>query len=342
MAHGIDVVNGHASMFYVKNNQKGNTDPWHRLGTPVAGAQVAEDAIKLMRADWDATLEPTYAEVSGYRIQTPAYAIVRQAYQGHPPTVLGTASERYKIVQNRDAFKFFDRVVGEGKAIYETGGVLFGGKQVWVAARFPESMVILPDDQIDKYFVLLTSHDGTLPVQGFCTSIRPVCNNTVQAGIRHATHRFSFRHRGDIGAKWEQGYQALGLAVRYFEQLEEALKRFTEVPVTAADVKEYATQLLPMPTPKDSKAELETFQRARVNVEMNRQKLHRLVEVGRGTDIKGVRGTAYGLYQAAVELSDHHLNRARTPDAKLASKWHGTAATFTQRAFDLAANFSRN
>lgn len=50
--------------------------------------------------------------------------------------VLGVVSDRYRIVQNEEAFQFTDDLLGEG-VTYETAGSLQGGKKsgCWQSCR---------------------------------------------------------------------------------------------------------------------------------------------------------------------------------------------------------------
>lgn len=45
--------------------------------------------------------------------------------------VLGVVSDRYKVVQNEEAFAFTDELLGEG-VTYETAGSLQNGRRTWI------------------------------------------------------------------------------------------------------------------------------------------------------------------------------------------------------------------
>jgi len=68
------------------------------------------------------------------------------------------------------------------------------------------------------------------------------------------------------------------------------------------------------------------------------EKVLELTETGKGTDIPGVKGSAYGAFNAAVEFADHWQPVKGKNDSmlsrKLDSLWFGSAARFKQRAFD--------
>ena len=80
------------TMFYVREK------PWHGLGTEVKEAPTSADALVYAGLDWDVIQKNVYAEygtlISGYK------ANVRSTDNA----TLGIVSDRYKIVQNKDAF----------------------------------------------------------------------------------------------------------------------------------------------------------------------------------------------------------------------------------------------
>lgn len=49
---------------------------------------------------------------------------------------LGVVTDRYKVVQNTEAFSFTDALLGEGVR-YKTAGSLQGGRKVWLLAKLP-------------------------------------------------------------------------------------------------------------------------------------------------------------------------------------------------------------
>ena len=108
--------------------------PWHGLGTEVAEAPTSADALRFAGLDWTVRQEPVFncrgGIIDGYR------ANIRST----DDAVLGIVGERYKVVQNADAFRFTDELVG-GEARYETAGSLRGGKQIWLLARMPERKI---------------------------------------------------------------------------------------------------------------------------------------------------------------------------------------------------------
>ena len=93
MAHMIE------TMFSVREK------PWHGLGTIVMEAPASAEALKLAGLGWKVVQEPVYTDnrelIKGYK------ANVRSSDR----RVLGVVSDRYKVVQNTDAFSFTDELL---------------------------------------------------------------------------------------------------------------------------------------------------------------------------------------------------------------------------------------
>lgn len=99
------------SMFSVR------TTPWHGLGTKVFEAPGSKEALELAGLHWKVLQKPVY---TGENHLIPGYkANVRD--KDH--RVLGVVTDRYRVVQNEEAFAFTDELLGMGVR-YETAGSL--------------------------------------------------------------------------------------------------------------------------------------------------------------------------------------------------------------------------
>lgn len=158
------------SMFYTR------TKPWHGLGVQVQEAPESKDALRLAGLDWKVYQREVYTD-SGIRIDG-----YRANVRNTDNRVLGVVTERYKIVQNEEAFAFTDALLGKGVR-YETAGSLQDGRKVWLLARLPKEYII-SGEQISPYLVFSNSHDGSAAVRVAVTPIRVVCNNTSQGVVK--------------------------------------------------------------------------------------------------------------------------------------------------------------
>lgn len=346
MGHQLEqFADGTTGMMYVASEG----DPWHGLGVGLPNVATKEEAIEAAGLGWKITLQPVYTDyvipTSGdsVKLQVPdKFAVVREPFRGTDAKALAVVGGYYEPLQNDELFEFFEQVVGQGKAIYHTAGVLFGGQRVWIAAKLPKDMVLLKEDVIKQYLVLTSSHDGTAKVTTLFTPIRVVCNNTLTAALQGSANLYTFRHMKNVREKFEEAAEALGLALKFYGELEQALTRLTEVSVTVAQTKSFVEQFIPMPNnPKTINTPGGTYAK-RLATE-GRDAIYTYIESGKGTEIRGVKGTVYGLYNAATEYVDWHLGaRSRTADARLNSQLSGPLATKKREAFDLALSYAKN
>ena len=167
--------------------------PWHGLGTIVMKAPASAEALRLAGPDWNVVQEPIY---TGFKEKVEGYkANVRDTDR----KVLGVVSDRYKVVQNVDAFSFTDELLGKGVR-YETAGSLQNGKRVWLLARLPREYIIA-GERISPNLVFSNTHDGSGSVKVAVTPVRVVCNNTLNLALNTARRSFSMIHAGNIQDK---------------------------------------------------------------------------------------------------------------------------------------------
>lgn len=275
MAHMIE------TMFSVREK------PWHGLGTIVMEAPASAEALKLAGLDWKVVQEPVYTEhnemVKGYKTN------VRSSDR----RVLGVVSDRYKVVQNTDAFSFTDELLGKGVK-YETAGSLQEGKKVWLLARLPKEYVIA-GERISSYLVFSNTHDGSGSVKVAVTPVRVVCNNTLNLALETAKRSFSMIHTGNIHDKIQEAKDTLFMAENYMDNLGIEFEQLRRQKMTDAQVKEYIELLLPMekePTPIQSKNILK----------LRRDMEQRYYEA---PDLQKVGNNAYRFINAVSDFATH-------------------------------------
>lgn len=219
-------------MFYTREK------PWHGLGTRVEEAPASADALRLAGLDWQVVQEPIFTDagekIAGYR------ANVRDSDR----KVLGVVSDRYRIVQNREAFSFTDTLLGSGVR-YETAGSLQDGRKVWLLARLPREYII-SGERISPYLVFSNTHDGSGAVKVALTPVRVVCNNTLNLALQTARRSWSMIHTGNIRDKIQEAEDTLFMAESYMESLGREFERLRRQKVSDAQLKEYLEQLLPL------------------------------------------------------------------------------------------------
>ncbi|HYF91537.1 MAG TPA: DUF932 domain-containing protein [Symbiobacteriaceae bacterium] len=277
MAHAVE------SMFYVRQ------PPWHGLGTRVEQAPKSEDALCLAGLDW--TVQQAPVMVGG--IPVPGHWANIRDKDG---SVLGIVKERYRILQNKEAFAFTDGLLGMD-VLYETAGSLFGGKRVWILARLKQPIKLLKDETI-PYLCITNNHDGEGALRVILTPIRVVCQNTLNLALQKAPRSWSTRHTGNVWSKLDEASRTLELTQNYLGRLQEHADRLSQVKVSEQKWVEAVSTLVPLPKDSDSPLAQLALKRA-----VQKQKL--LVDLFNSPDLKPYKETAWAAVNAVVDYSEH-------------------------------------
>ena len=280
------------SMFYVRET------PWHGLGTRVIEAPASRDALRLAGLDWRVIQEPIYTdtkeEIVGYK------ANIRDSDR----TVLGVVTDRYKVIQNEEAFAFTDALLGEGVR-YETAGSLQEGKKVWMLARLPQEYII-SGERISPYLVFSNTHDGSGAVKVAVTPIRVVCNNTLNLALSTAKRSWSMVHTGDIQGKMEEAKETLFMAQNYMDKLGKEFDNLRLKAMSDKEVLDYIEMLLPL-EPGASTQQERNIKRIRDDLKARYFDAPDLQDVGKN---------AYRFVNAVSDFATHSLPLRKTANHK--------------------------
>lgn len=276
------------TMFYTREKL------WHGLGTRVEEAPSSADALRLAGLDWQVVQQPIYTEgkepISGYK------ANVRDSDR----KVLGVVSERYRIIQNEEAFSFTDALLGQGVR-YETAGSLQEGRKVWLLARLPREY-IMSGEHISPYLVFSNTHDGSGAVKVALTPVRVVCNNTLNLALDTAKRSWSMIHTGNIRDKIKEAEDTLFRAEKYMERLGKELEDLRGREVTDGQIREYIEQLLPI---EEDATPIQSRNIIRLRKDMERRYFD-------APDLQDVGGNAYRFINAVSDFATHARPLRRT------------------------------
>ena len=280
------------TMFYVRET------PWHGLGTRVLTAPATKEALEVAGLNWKVIQEPVYTEanelIEGYK------ANVRD----NDRKVLGVVTNRYKVIQNEEAFSFTDSLLGEGVR-YETAGSLQGGKKVWLLARMPQDYIIT-GERISPYLVFSNTHDGSGAIKVALTPIRVVCNNTLNLALSSAKRSWSMIHTGDIQGKLEEAKDTLFKAEAYMDELGKEIEDLRMKRMSDQQVLDYIEILLPLD-------ENMTAQQKKNIIRLQEDMKMRYFDA---PDLKGVGKNAYRFVNAVSDFATHAAPLRKTANYK--------------------------
>lgn len=303
------------TMFYVREV------PWHGLGTRVQEAPTSAEALSLAGLNWNVIQKAIETEdgipIMGFK------ANIRDLDE----RVLGVVTDRYKVVQNSDAFSFTDELLGEGVA-YETAGSLQDGRRTWLLAKLPQRYII-SGDEITPYLVFMNSHDGTGAIKAAMTPIRVVCQNTLNLALSTAKRYWSTNHTGNIQGKMEDARYTLLYADKYMAELGKAIDSLNRMKLSDRQVYEYIDALFPL---VDNPTEIQKKNLMGMKEEVK-------IRYFDAPDLKHVGKNAYRFVNAVSDFATHSKplrERANYRESLFARTVEGNA--MIDKAYDLVAN----
>ena len=295
MAHEIDFSNNQANIAYV-----GDT-PWHGLGQRLSqGAPIDQWRVEA-GLNWDAKraqilfTEDNIEEIANPVLMKGTSTIL---YRSDTKSQLGIVSPDYKIVQPGEVLEFFRDIVARGDMEIETAGALDGGRKVWALAKTNQDFRIMGQDKVEGYLLLATSFDGTLSTRAQFTSVRVVCNNTLQMSLQGAKG-ISIPHSAQFNA---DGVKIdLGVLDGGFKNFEEQANALANRRLTS---KESMTYIMKVLTGEIDPEKLST--RAANTV----KGVHDLyMGKGMGSNLRSAEASAWGALNAITEYIDHESGR---------------------------------
>ena len=329
MSHNLLIQNGEASMMYVGGL------PWHGLGTRLDRPATAREAIQAAHLDWQVRKLPLCA-VDGL-LHLPVknrYGVARDGSLD----VLGVVSRDYTPVQNREAFAFFDPIVGKNAAIYHTAGALGRGERVWILAKLPDSIRVVGDDITDKYLLLTNSHDGKSSLQVRFTPVRVVCQNTLTLALNQGgsdNGGLKLNHHTDIHRRLLEAERMLDIVRHKYDTLAETFREMTRVQMTDERLENYLAQVFPGSVVGAQEDDQKITERSR-----DRMWSAYFFDQGAGNRMVGVRGTLWAAYNGVTEWLDHRKTR-QSVTQRLTSSWFGQTNRSKVRALSVATDAMR-
>lgn len=263
------------------------TMPYMKYGTAdISSATNISEALDIAGMDWSVSSRPLYDENGS------VYEGFCANVRDEDDSLLGIVSDRYRIVQNIEAFEFVNDLSTEGFE-FERAGVFKNGKSIWVMGHFPKETIL--GDEIDNNIVLVNSHDGSSGVKVMMTPVRVVCANMLNLALKKAERSWNTRHTRNIYSKIEEAKHTLGLADIYMTALKEEAERLSSIKISDAKIEEIFDKMFPVDVDKDSETKIRNVSIMKDN----------FIQCYNESDIKQFKGTVYGAVNAMADLVDH-------------------------------------
>lgn len=312
MSHEIDMSTGKAGMAFV-----GET-PWHGLGEKLEPGMPIEKWLVSAGMDWQILpATPQYlSPLHGLK----SVEDKKVLYRSDNGEFLSIVSDKYNIVQPFEVLEFYRDLVGEAGFELETAGCLKGGRKFWALARTGEKGEVGKGDEMRGYLLLATSCDGTLATIAQFTSIRVVCNNTLQISLKSDKEgRVKKSHRCVFDAM--QIKSELGLISESWGEFINQARLMAVTPVDKGMVKKFLIDVF------DGDME-KTFEEQKGKRGM--QKVYELMLDSPGSEMAG--RSVWGLVNGLTRFVDFE-RKASGQENRLDNAWFGLGADLKEKGW---------
>lgn len=273
---------------------------WHGLGTILTDEVNTLEMLEAAHLDnWNVRCEEVILPGRSHRQH---FATVRTNPFDGEADVLGVVGERYKVLQNEELFAFGDNILDGAR--WETAGSIKNGTVVFGSLALERETIIDKNgvgDRVNSYLLVHTSHDGSLAIQASITPVRVVCQNTLNMAVgargKSAKQSFRIRHTQTVSGKISAAREALGLAHVYMDEFDKQAQELFAAEVNDKKFFDIITAAYPKPE-VDSKGSVTKWE----------NKIDVLNDIYNGPTQVGIKGTAWGAYNAMTERLDWFRN----------------------------------
>jgi phage/plasmid-like protein (TIGR03299 family) len=335
MGHNINFneQTGQHSFFSVQKKA------WHDLGQIVEGYPTSKEALKLAGIDYEVIKAPNIHRIENGAETTSTTSFF--TYRKDNSVILGDhVGTDYKVVQNVDAFSFFDSIVGGDGIMYETAGALGKGEKIFITAKLPDYIKVGSDDLIEKYIFLTTSHDGSGSITAAFTPVRIVCANTLSMALHNCSNVVKIRHTDSAQERLKHAHKIMGISNMLTVQLDTIFNQWAKVKITDKHVMRLIQEAMsPSKEVLDNvrKGATDDFSTCFTNVCDNTFR-YAMSSPTQQTDT--TKGTLFGAYNAITGYFQN-VKEFKTGEDKLNSILFGTGLQRSQTAFKLCEQFQK-
>lgn len=252
----------------------------------ISTAKSVDEALYISGMDWNVSSKFLYDENGN------EYPNFRANVNDSTGDLLGIVSDRYSIVQNKEAFEFVNDLTSEGFK-FEKAGTFKNGKSIWVMGKFDSEDIL--GDNIDNNVVFVNSHDGSSGVKVMMTPVRVICANMLNLALKRAERSWTTKHTRSIYSRLEEAKHTLGLVNHYMIELKDEAERLAYIKITDDKIDEIFDKLFPVDLNNDSERKIK-------NVSFMKDSF---IKCYNEQDIAQFKGTVYGAINAMSDLISH-------------------------------------
>ena len=244
---------------------------------------------------------------------------------------LGTVGIDYKVVQNEEFATFFDEALGRGAAcITAVGNLGRFGARIFLIAKTPDMLEVIPGDPIERHILLTTTHDGSGNIEARFLTYRPESNSMVHA----PGEVVKIRHTKNAKIHLKTAHQVLAKNEQFWERAKRAYAYMAKRDANENRVREFLEAMFPDIVEKDEEGN--DVKRTSKQAQKARDEIQELFAGGApGAGLAGK--TDWGLYNSVAYFVDHERNQGTKQREWKISRWEtsvfGPGGSLRDRAY---------
>lgn len=272
------------------------------FGNTIVGASSYEDVLIQAGLNWTVDARPMFTEVDGTKVEVPNMNVVVRNEDLKP---LGIVSDKYKVVNNADAFSFTESIFNSKEIEFIRGGSYRDGRSTWLEAKVSGEFSVL-GDKTDCYLIFRNSHDGTGAVHCFIVPTRIACSNVLNFTRKSANRTWRCLHTGTPLEKIKEAQSVLLAGSTYMKAIEAEAQVLNGIKLSISQVLDFIERLFPIND--------EMNEKAKENCELRRAQL--LAVYNEKEDLMNFDDNGYKFLSAVVDYVNH-VNGKNTKTAAL-------------------------
>jgi phage/plasmid-like protein (TIGR03299 family) len=335
-------------------NKDGHQE-WHKLGNVVLEPpKTMGEAMVAASMDWEVLEFPigpkprvvsntgeTQQLVDRYGDPIEDIDGWKSLHRSDTGALLHVCKNSYTVLQNKDAFAWFDPFIQDGDATISAAVSLSGGQRIAITVKLNDPVDVVPGDPLEPYILLFNSHAGNLAAGVKPTTIRTVCHNTLSLNLRGLKGKIEgtvdikeksarVRHSAGIHANMEMVRDLLDIQKRIFNTNVDEYRLMAHRDLTAKEFQAYVSKVFEV---------VETEEKSVVNTR-RWEPIVTSFESGLGADIPGNKGTLWTALNAITDWTSHQrggdIQDVEAARRRLNSIWFEDGDAVNARAHKVA------
>lgn len=335
MAHQIENKDGKWSFAFTGDRSA----IWHGLGQQAQPTWTREDWINESGHNFTVRKLAIEGVCDDGRFEYSEHGLLQRTDTN---AILSLVTEQWNPAQNIDAWEFAEPLVKAGFASYDTAGTLFDGKRCFLLLKTKEGFQLPDGDDTEGYILVMISHVYGIADLALPTSIRVVCNNTLQFALQAAAGQKKLNPAKFVhaGRKSFDAEKAAALIEAYrlgLGEYAEKAKFLSSSRTTPERTRAYINKVF------EIKALTKGTDDEKMRHEINNQKIvdSLLAAVNEQPGANMSEGSWWQNFHAVTWFEDHGQFKVDPEGRGIVDRFTGKSATRKQFALDVALEMAK-